>query len=208
MSIEPQIVVKLLLAILAGGAVGLERELHHKAAGFRTMILICVGATLFTILDVQSNSSGRIAANIATGVGFLGAGVILHEANRIRGLTTAAAVWLSAALGMGIGLGSYLMILIATALVIVIMRIFTQIELRVDRLWELRQYQIVFPCRLEKVAELETSLRQCGLKSGSLQQMKRDGLLVCNWIVSGSTPKQDRFVQLILADPEIDRIEW
>jgi putative Mg2+ transporter-C (MgtC) family protein len=208
MSIDIQILIKLLLAILVGGAIGLERELHHKAAGFRTMILICVGATLFTLWDIQMNAAGRIAANIATGVGFLGAGVILHEASRVRGLTTAAAVWLSAALGIGVGLGSYGITLLAAGLVLVIMRIFARLEMSIDQFWELRQYQIEFPCRLEKVAELETSLRQCGLKPGSLQQTKRDGQMICTWNVSGSTQKQDLFVHRMLVDSEVVRLEW
>jgi putative Mg2+ transporter-C (MgtC) family protein len=208
MTINIEIVVKLLLAILVGGVIGLERELHHKAAGFRTIILICVGATLFTLWDIQVGASGRIAANVATGVGFLGAGVILHEANRIRGLTTAAAVWLSAALGMGIGLGAYLTTLITAGLVLVIMRVFAQLEEGLDRLWERRQYQIEFPCRLEKVAEIETRLRQCGLKPGSLQQTKREGQMVCTWNVTGSTAKQDQFVHLMLVDNEVVRLEW
>ena len=100
MIISPEDILILFLSILAGGSFGLERELHHKAAGFRTIILICLGATLFTILDKQMEGAGRIAANIVTGVGFLGAGVILHEENRVRGLTTSASVWLAAALGM------------------------------------------------------------------------------------------------------------
>jgi putative Mg2+ transporter-C (MgtC) family protein len=208
MVLETQLILKLLLAILVGGAIGVERELHHKAAGVRTMILICVGATLFTLMDTEYNAGGRIAANIATGVGFIGAGVILHESNRIRGLTTAATVWLSAALGMGIGFGAYLLTVVAAALVLVVLRLFAPLEVRLDELWEMRTYQIDFPCRLEKIDQMNAALQKCGLKPATIMQMKRDGLLSVTCAVSGATSKQQEFVQLMLNDPEVSRIEW
>ena len=101
-------VIKIVLAVSAGGLIGIEREFRDKAAGFRTLIFICAGACLFTILSFRlaaNSDSTRIAANIVTGVGFLGAGVILRDGGRVIGLTTAAMVWLTAAIGMGIGGG-------------------------------------------------------------------------------------------------------
>ena len=98
--------IKLGLAVLVGGIVGAEREFQDKAAGFRTIILITVCSALFTIFSISmdpDNSRTRIAANIVTGIGFLGAGAIVREGGRIAGLTTAATIWLSSALGMGIG---------------------------------------------------------------------------------------------------------
>src|SRR5512136_439570 len=109
MSITIVEIVKILIAVLAGGAIGLERELHHKAAGFRTITLICMGASLFTILSNQIDGTGRIASTIVTGIGFLGAGVIMQNANRVTGMTTAATIWLSAAIGMAIRNGAYLL---------------------------------------------------------------------------------------------------
>jgi putative Mg2+ transporter-C (MgtC) family protein len=97
-------VVKIILAVAAGGLIGLEREFRDKAAGFRTLIFICMGAALFTIFSARlagTNDPTRIAANIVSGVGFLGAGVILREGGRVIGLTTAATIWLTAALGIG-----------------------------------------------------------------------------------------------------------
>src|SRR5574342_200803 len=100
--------IKLGMAVLVGGVIGAEREFQDKAAGFRTIILITLGSTLFTIFSVSMDpgfTRTRIAANIVTGIGFLGAGAMIREGGRIAGLTTAATIWLSAALGMGIGAG-------------------------------------------------------------------------------------------------------
>ena len=118
---------KLLLATLLGGAIGLEREMAGKPAGLRTNILICVGAALFTQLSVDIARIGftpdgrpygdttRIAAQIVSGIGFLGAGAILHGAGAIIGLTTAATIWVVAAIGAAVGAGAYVDALGATA---------------------------------------------------------------------------------------------
>jgi putative Mg2+ transporter-C (MgtC) family protein len=200
--------LKLFLAVVAGGAIGLERELHHKSAGFRTITLICIGSTIITILSTRIDGTGRIAANIVTGIGFLGAGVILHESSRVKGLTTAATVWLSAALGMGIGSGEYLLSLIATAAVLVVMTVFSRFERLVDGVWDMRHYEISFSQNLEKADVLETQLKACGLRIGAHQCMKRDGLLMFYVDASGATRQQDRFVQGVLADPEIQSVTW
>src|SRR5262245_25187982 len=102
--------VKIVLAVGVGGMIGLEREFRDQAAGLRTLICICVGATRFTVLSARlagGNNATRISANIVSGGGFLGAGVILREGGRVIGLTTAATIWLVAALGMGLGGGHY-----------------------------------------------------------------------------------------------------
>lgn len=98
--------IKLGMAVLVGGIVGAEREYRDKAAGFRTIILITVGSAMFTIFSMSMDPGfTRIAANIVTGIGFLGAGAIVREHGRVGGLTTAATIWLAAALGMGIAGG-------------------------------------------------------------------------------------------------------
>jgi putative Mg2+ transporter-C (MgtC) family protein len=113
------LLVKLLLATVCGGAIGMERELAGKPAGLRTNILICVGAALFTHLSVfiaqigftpdgrPYGDTGRIAAQIVSGIGFLGAGAILHAHGAVVGLTTAASIWVVAAVGAAIGAGAY-----------------------------------------------------------------------------------------------------
>ena len=106
-----EILIKVILALIFGGALGMERQYHDKPAGYATYCLICLGATLFTLLSEYMGSfggdPGRISAQIVTGVGFIGAGSILRDGNKISGLTTAAGVWLVAAIGMAVGYGQY-----------------------------------------------------------------------------------------------------
>ena len=208
MIILPEDLLKLFLAILAGGIIGIDRELHHKAAGFRTIILICLGATLFTILDKDMSASGRIAANIITGVGFIGAGVILHDENRVKGLTTSASVWVSAAVGMAIGSGEYILSGFAVLLILVVMRLFVLFEARLDSQWDVRQYRFTFSLNSQKMDWLENQMSILGLKIVSLQKMKGNGQIVCLWTVSGSTAKQNLFVDSVMLDPEILDFTW
>lgn len=116
------VVTKVLLAMILGGVIGLERQYNDKPAGYATNSIICVGATLFTLLSLymgqQGGDPGRIAAQIVSGVGFLGAGAILREGNKISGLTTAAGVWLVAAIGMAVGYGQYVLASAACAIVL------------------------------------------------------------------------------------------
>src|SRR5512138_1953912 len=114
MDILTENLIKLGLAVLVGGLIGAEREFRDKAAGFRTLI----------------------AANIVTGIGFLGAGAIVREHGRIGGLTTAATIWLSAALGMGIGAGELIFVLIATLAILIVLLIFPQLEIWIDHIRE------------------------------------------------------------------------
>jgi putative Mg2+ transporter-C (MgtC) family protein len=119
---------RLLMACAMGGAVGIEREWRHKDSGLRTNMLICMGAALFTIMSVVlagegSANRGQVAANIVQGVGFLGAGLILHTKNRVMGLTSAATVFVVAAIGMTCGAGLYVEALIATVLVLLALQL-------------------------------------------------------------------------------------
>lgn len=113
---------KLLAAVAAGALVGLERELQDKPAGFRTNIMICLGAALFTLLSVRLAEvsavadRSRIAAQIVTGVGFLGAGAIIQHRSNVVGLTTAATIWVVASLGMAFGAGAFLLGTVGTVL--------------------------------------------------------------------------------------------
>lgn len=116
------VVGRLLTACLLGGLIGLEREVKRKAAGVRTNLLICMGAALFTLLSAvlagDSADKSRVASNIVQGVGFLGAGLILHNRSRVSGLTSAASVFVVASIGMACGAGLYPAALVATAIVI------------------------------------------------------------------------------------------
>ncbi|MGH9314297.1 MAG: MgtC/SapB family protein [Vicinamibacterales bacterium] len=117
------LVGRMLLAAALGAAIGWERELRQKEAGLRTNILITMGSALFTIMSVEmagpAGDSSRIAAQIVTGVGFLGGGAILHQKGTIQGLTTAATIWMNAAIGVAAGGGRYRLAIVATAITLV-----------------------------------------------------------------------------------------
>jgi putative Mg2+ transporter-C (MgtC) family protein len=148
-SVELDVAVKLLLAALAGGLVGLEREKHGRPAGLRTNLLVAVGSCVMVIVseafytkyggfDAQSMlriDPSRVAAQIVTGVGFLGAGVILKEGPSVRGLTTAASLWTVAGLGMAFGMGFYSLGAIATVLVLISLTFLKKLDpiIRKDR---------------------------------------------------------------------------
>ena len=120
-----ELLLQLLLAVLLGGAVGIERELKGKPAGLRTNILICMGAVLFTSLSVRlaqgRGDPGRLAAQILTGVGFIGAGTILHTRGAVTGLTSAATIWVVAAIGMTLGTRAYFEAVGTTLLVLIVL---------------------------------------------------------------------------------------
>jgi putative Mg2+ transporter-C (MgtC) family protein len=125
MHIDLEMALRLLLATFLGAVIGLQRELSGKEAGLRTNILICLGSALFTVLSIYgfpNSDPARVAAGVATGIGFIGAGVILHRTGGIvTGLTTAATIWAVASIGMAVGAGLYIVSVVATALVLVIL---------------------------------------------------------------------------------------
>src|SRR6201994_36316 len=115
---------RLLLAAFLGGVIGIDREYHHKPSGVRTNLLICFGAALFTFLSsvvagATSTNKGQIASNIVQGIGFLGAGLIIRNRDRVSGLTSAATVWAVASIGMACGAGLYIPAIFSTLLVLI-----------------------------------------------------------------------------------------
>lgn len=206
MYITPEVALKLLLAVAAGGLIGLEREFRDKAAGFRTMIFICVGATLFTMFSSSlagDKDPTRIAAQIVSGVGFLGAGVIMRESGRIVGITTSAAIWLTAALGMGIGGGEYVMVGMVVLGVVIVLWVFPRIEHWIDRVHEERLYEIGCSFKVEKFKQLEDALEGCGLRIHSRKQTKTDSGISYTWYTTGALKNHQKFVRLLLVDPDI-----
>ena len=126
-------VARLLTACLLGGTIGLERELRHKPSGLRTNMLLCLGCAFFTMLSAvlagETNpDKGRVASNIVQGIGFLGAGLILHTRNRTVGLTSAATVFVVASIGMACGAGLYLEAVIATAITLIALAVIGTLE--------------------------------------------------------------------------------
>jgi putative Mg2+ transporter-C (MgtC) family protein len=127
LTFEIELLIRLLLAAVLGMAIGAEREYVGKPAGMRTYALVALGATLFTIISQYGFSQGegtidttRIAAQIVTGIGFLGAGVIILQRGHVTGLTTASGLWVAAAIGMAVGVGMYIVAIVSTIIALVL----------------------------------------------------------------------------------------
>jgi putative Mg2+ transporter-C (MgtC) family protein len=131
-----ELIQRLLLAAAIGGVTGAERELRRKSAGFRTNILIALGSAIFTICSLTLGQGvgdpTRISAQIVTGIGFLGAGTILRNRDGVHGLTTAAIVWVNAALGVAAGGGQYRLAIIAAAITLSVLLVMGPIEAAID----------------------------------------------------------------------------
>lgn len=144
--VEVDMMFRLGLAILLGGAIGLERESRGRPAGLRTHILVCLGATIIMIASTRMAilsqalpsasriqvDPGRIAAGVVTGIGFLGAGAIIRIGDLVRGLTTAGCIWFVAALGITIGQGLYALAIVSTGLALAVLLVLTQVERRIQ----------------------------------------------------------------------------
>ncbi len=194
-SLRLDLLFALISAVFLGGAVGLEREIHGKAAGLRTNILICVGATLFTQLSIYlgttSGDPSRIAAQVVTGVGFIGAGAILRERGALTGLTSAATIWLVAAIGMAIGAGWVFEAAGVTLLVLLVLGGLGRIER-----W-LQERGSMTHCSVEitdptAVDELERLIEQAGATIDEANTETRDDRTFLHLAIRGTKRSRDR----------------
>jgi putative Mg2+ transporter-C (MgtC) family protein len=182
--------------VLCGGAVGFEREMRGKAAGLRTNILICVGATLFTQLSIEipggGGDPGRIAAQIVTGVGFIGAGTILHSRGAVTGLTSAATIWVVAAIGVALGAGAVLEGVGVTLLLLFVLRGLGWAEGYVRRRATEVTITVEVPAGADQVERIETILRECGLEITNLRaEPAREGRAALSVDVRGGARQHD-----------------
>ena len=204
------ICLQLGMVVLVGGVIGAEREYHSKSAGFRTVILICLGSYLFSLFSVTlgGNSPDRIAANVVTGIGFLGAGVIFRGDKKINGITTAATIWATAALGMGIAMGHYAIVLIATGLVLAALFLFSSFERIIDKLNLARNYTIVSEYKEHLLEDYEEKMKTCRLKFRMNCQARKDIYISGTWWVNGREKDHNRFVEMILHDETVKEFEF
>jgi len=206
MEFLPEDILKIGLAILIGGLIGLEREYRDKAAGFRTIIFICLGSTLITMVSIKLGGSDdpvRIAANIVVGVGFLGAGVILRGRERIMGLTTAATIWISAGLGMAIGGGEYILAGIVLLGVLIVLLIFPRITKGVDRLRDHRVYEIVMPLDEVAITEVDGLLLGSGMQVKLESQAKNGERLTRRYEVFGRPTRHHELIEKLLSNHSV-----
>lgn len=211
MSPDVEILLRLLLALVWGGIVGAEREYRSKSAGFRTMILIAVGSCLFTVLSGTIGGPGnpdRIAANIVTGIGFLGAGIIFRgNDGHISGVTTAATIWAVAAIGMALGAGHYLGAGFGALLLLLVLALLPYLELRIDAVSQFRTYTIQYSTAYALHDDLAGLLRDYGLRRRN-GRLSRDGqMLTLRVEVRGPAAGHQQFTQALVKDDKILRFE-
>ncbi len=176
---ELEMFLRLLMAAFCGGMIGLEREIRGRQAGFRTNILVCVGSALVMIVSILlaqqpwqspnqwgvqlSTDPGRIAYGVMGGIGFLGAGTIIHNKGSIRGLTTAAALWCVAAIGLGAGMGLYLITAMATFIVVMVLWVLNVIESAVPQV-RYRSITVRVPWRQGCISDTIKLVKSKGFK--------------------------------------------
>ena len=202
--------IKILASTLVGALIGLEREYRSKSAGLRTFTLISVGCTIFTILSEKMGirtSPDRIAANVVTGIGFLGAGVIFKMDDRVKGLTTATIIWVTASLGMSIGDGHILLSFLGTMVVYIVLGLFVKLEVIMERYGQTRNYKIVCNYSPDMYKRLEAIFEQCNLTAKREKQIVTKDTLTSNWSVRGRSSKHDKLVKKLIADKDVRELE-
>ncbi len=190
---------RLLAATIAGAIIGFERELSDKPAGFRTNILICLGAALFTVLSItmvgeRFSDRTRVAAQVVSGVGFLGAGAIIHFRGHVLGLTTAATIWTVASVGMAFGAGEYLIGSVATGIAAVVLLGLSFLERKISE-WRTQ-------------AKFHIKVSGSLSNSEKLHELVRDSGIACRaWKVTKDPEGFTIYAKLIGRKQEVERLQ-
>ncbi len=195
------------IAFVIGAVLGLEREFRSKPAGFRTMILISVGSCLYTILSKEAGagaSSDRIASNIVTGIGFIGAGVIFKEGISVNGLTTAALIWITAALGMAIGYHNYPLAIVVSAIVVIALFVLEPVQRFINKLHRVKDYKIrTLELGKNFKPELEDFFRSHDLTFRCMKVLKENHDAVYVYRISSPDRNYDLVNQFLLAHADV-----
>lgn len=209
MPIPTEDLLKILEAFIAGALLGLERESRSKPAGLRTMILITVGSTLFSILSswLVSGSPDRIASNIVTGVGFVGAGVIFKEGVSLKGITTASTIWAAAAIGMAIGFGSYWMAMGTIVIVLITLRILPYLEERLDSRHIIKAYKITFEVNAYSLEQLEKSLADMKIMFKRFKLSRQENEITVIYSITSINQNLQNFNNFLLTKQSIKSFE-
>jgi putative Mg2+ transporter-C (MgtC) family protein len=202
---------RLLLAAFLGGAIGIDREYHHKPSGVRTNLLICFGAALFTFLSAvvagaDSTNKGQIASNIVQGIGFLGAGLIIQNRDRVSGLTSAATVWAVASVGMACGAGLYIPAVFSAALILIALEGVGFLERNAN----LKLYSVIYEARGSDPDKMSmailnamdrTKRRLVGLEKDNIGELNR-----ISFSVAASRKGHHSLLSTLSAAPAIDEV--
>lgn len=202
LNIDNPDLIKIGLAVICGGLLGLERQYKNKTAGFRTIILICMGSAIFTMV---AQHAGQVAnLNIVTGVGFIGAGVIFKDNIAVSGLTTAAVIWISAAIGMADGAGNYMLAFVSTLVTLTVLLLFNLLERYIDKVHRDKLFVIVFTSAdYENMDTIQQLIVKKHLKWRTVQITKKDGCLQAAILVTGHRLNISQLDQVLLQMPEV-----
>lgn len=184
------------ISVLLGVFIGAEREYRNKSPGLRTFILVCFGSCLFTILSIKIGveNPDRLAANIITGIGFLGAGVIFKGDNKIDGITTATTIWATASIGMAVGSGYVYLSLLGTVLVLLILSSLTYLQNFIDNNHKIREYKIAIVA-YDEIRHCEELFRN--------RQQYTVGNLATTWRLTGKNKHHETLIKQLMNDPKI-----
>ena len=204
-TLETEDIISMFMSILCGGIIGFEREYKSKAAGFRTIILISLGSTIFTIVSGHgAGSDDRVSANIITGIGFIGAGVIFKDQFSVRGLTTAAVIWTSAAIGMTTGIGYHALAFVFTIITLIILLLSTKIEQLISTMQKQKIISVTFRTPdFGLIKSLEAELNSKHLRIDPLEVSKDQDTLTVVWQVSGRKKYLVELNEKLAAIPDI-----
>ena len=206
-------VLRLVLAGALGGIIGLEREASGKPAGFRTNVLICMGAALIMELSVSMTASkgdpGRIGAQIVSGIGFLGAGTILHFRGNVIGLTTAATLWVVAAIGMAVGASAYIQAIGATLLVMLTLMLLGRVEdhLIPGRRPPERMIDVVMQSDVSMIYEIEQLIARAGFTVETMKAEKTGDVLAVSYQARGKPQDWDPLLKQLLSHEVVRKVE-
>lgn len=200
----------LLMALAIGAIIGAEREYRSKSAGLRTMIMVSLASCLFTILSIKIGveNPDRLAANILTGLGFLGAGVIFKDDNRISGITTATTIWMVAALGMAAGAGYEYLAFIGTILVLIVLIFLVYFQDKIEAIHQSRNYRILCDYQQEALDKYEELFKQYNMKVLRGVQNKTEKQIIGRWVVIGSAQNHKKLTHYLLLDPNIKELSF
>lgn len=209
-NIDTEFGLRLLISFIVGSAIGFEREYRSKAAGLRTMLMICLGSTIFTemSLTIDSDSKDRIASNIVTGVGFLGAGVIFKDGLTVTGLTTASTIWISAALGTAIGMGEYFVALVGSGIVLIVLSLLEKFQTVIEHMHQVRAYKISFKMETTFAQDFETELKRQKVEFRKRRDLKEDNYFLVIYDISGKEKKLNELNHYLKVDERVLSYEY
>lgn len=205
-----QEIVQVSCACIIGAVIGMEREFRSKPAGFRTMILICVGSCLYTIISKEAGagSPDRIASNIVTGIGFIGAGVIFKEGITVNGLTTAALIWTTAALGMAVGYNNYPLAIVVSIMVVIVLFILEPVQRFVNKFHKVQNYKIkILPSGVHFKMELENFFKLHDITFNCIRTAKENMDAVYVYRIGSKDRNYDIVNEFLLKHTEVKSFE-